>query len=412
MTGRKRKNTKYVMGLDVGTTKVCAIIGQQDDDSSLSVLGVGSTPSLGLKKGIVIDTDQTVESIQKAVQKASNIAGVEMHDLVVGIAGGHIQCHNSRASVEIVNPSRGVTRSDIVRVNSRAKALAMPVDREILHSIPQEYVTDSGPVKNPKGQVTTKLEVNVHIVTAAVTSVQNLMRCVKQAGYNTNGILLESIASSEAILHEEEKELGVLLIDLGGGTTDIAIFSRGHIRYSGVIPLGGDNITNDIAYILKISLFDAENVKKKYGCAMASLTRPEEIFTVTKVVNDKKETVKRQELADIIEARLEEIFHLVRERINATSVHDKFYAGVVITGGSALIEGITELGEKVFECPCRVGIPHGLKGMTSVVSSPIYATGIGLMRHGFTDALNQPPDGNGLYDWIQKNLLRLLSFFK
>ncbi|HQH13249.1 MAG TPA: cell division protein FtsA, partial [Candidatus Sumerlaeota bacterium] len=240
---KERINRKYVMGLDVGTTKVCAIIGEQDPDGSLSILGVGSTPSLGLKKGIVIDTDQTIESIQKAIQKAVSVAGIESHDLVVGIAGGHIQSHDSRASVEIVNVTGGVRRRDIVRVNERAKALAMPVDREILHSIPQEYSTDSGPVKNPMGQVTTKLEVNVHIVTASVTSVQNLMKCIKQAGYNTNSILLESIASSESILLPQEKEMGVLLLDIGGGTTDLAIFSRGHIRYSGVIPLGGDNIT-------------------------------------------------------------------------------------------------------------------------------------------------------------------------
>ena len=409
---KERINRKYVMGLDVGTTKVCAIIGEQDPDGSLSILGVGSTPSLGLKKGIVIDTDQTIDSIQKAIQKAVSVAGIESHDLVVGIAGGHIQSHNSRASVEIVNVAGGVRRRDIVRVNERAKALAMPVDREILHAIPQEYSTDSGPVKNPLRQVTTKLEVNVHIVTASVTSVQNLMKCIKQAGYNTNSILLESIASSEAILLPQEKEMGVLLLDIGGGTTDLAIFSRGHIRYSGVIPLGGDNITNDIAFGLKISPFDAENAKKKYGCAMTHLVRPEESFSVTQIVNNKKVTIKRQKMADIIEARMEEIFHLSKERINSFSVNEKSYAGVVITGGSALIEGIAELGEKAFECPCRVGYPNSLKGMASVVSSPIYATGLGLVRHGFSDVLNQPPNGSSLYEWIKDNMIKFIGFFK
>ena len=409
---RRRKRSRYIIALDVGTTKVCAIIGQEEIDGSFTILGVGTNPSLGLKKGVVIDIEQTVASIRKAVEKAARMAGREVHELVVGIAGEHIKCRNSRGSVEIVNPDRGVTPSDIIRVTEKARALSMPVSREILHSIPQEYITDGGPVKNPYGQVTSKLEVNMHIVTAGVTPVQNLIRCIKQGGYNASDLLLQSIASSQAILSEEEKELGVLLLDIGGGTSDVAIYSGGHIRFSGVVPFGGDNITSDVAKGLKISLFDAENIKKKYGCALASLVPPEETFSVNQAVSNKKVSVRRQKLADMIEARLEEIFHMVQERIKATPFRDKFFAGVVLTGGSALIDGITDLGEKVFECPCRVGVPQGLKGLTSVISSPIYSTSVGLVQHGFCDALNQPPNGRGLVGWVRNVLVKILDFFR
>jgi len=407
----KRRKVKYVIGLDVGTTKVCSIIGEESN-GSFNILGVGTTPSLGIKKGIVIDIEQTIASIQKAIEKASRMAGREVHEIIIGIAGGHIQCHNSRASVEIVNPERGVTRNDIIRVTERAKTLSMPVDREILHLIPQEYITDNGPVKNPFGQVSTRLEVKVHVVTAAVTAVQNLIRCVKQGGFSTSDILLQSIASAEAILEEDEKELGVLLLDIGGGTTDVAIINNGHIRYSGVIPYGGDNLTKDIAQGLRISLFDAENIKKKYGCAISSQVRPEESFSVMQVVNHKKNTIARNKLSDIIEARLEEIFKLVIESIKSSASREKYFAGVVLTGGTTLLEGIAELGEKVFECPCRVGVPYGLKGMSSVISSPIYSTGVGLVQHGFSDALNQPPNGKGLYEWTKNALIRILDIFR
>lgn len=413
ISSEKAKTKKSViLGLDVGTTKVCAIIGEEDENGNLTILGVGSTISQGLKKGIVIDINQTTESIKAAVEKAVRMAGREIKDLLVGIAGGHIQCFNSRASVEIINPEKGVTRSDISRVVQRAKALAMPLDREILHVIPQEYVIDSGPVKNPLGQVTTKLEVNVHIITAAVTSIQNLIRCVDLGGYNTVGILLESIASAHSILTPEDKELGVLLLDIGGGTTDVAIFSRGHVRYSGVVAYGGDNVSADIAYGLKITPLDAENVKKKYGCALRSLVRPEETFNVTQAVSHKQASFNRQFLSEIIEARLEEIFQMVKERITSAPTRDKFFSGVVITGGSALIEGIGELGEKVFECPVRVGFPKGLKGMTGVINSPIYSTGVGLVQHGFSDALNQPPNGKGLFKWVRNRMMRLLVYLK
>ncbi len=400
------------MGLDVGTTKVCAIIGEQDADGVLSILGVGTTPSEGLKKGIVIDIKQTVDSIQKAVQKAQRMAGREICQVIVGIAGGYIQCSCSRASVEIINPARGVSPDDVQRVVERSKVLGMPVDREILHAIPQEYYTDSGPVINPLGQITSKLEVTTHIITASVTSIQNLVRCVNTAGYNTTAILLEAIASAHAILLPQDRELGVLILDIGGGTTDVAVFSRGHIRYSGVIPHGGDNITNDIAYGLKISSFDAENVKKKHGCGMVSMVRPDETFSVKQVLTEKSVTFKRQFLANIIEARLEEIFHLVKESIQVSPVRDKNFAGVVVTGGTALIEGIAELAEKVFECPAHMGVPRGLKGMTGVTTSPIYATGIGLVKHGFLDALNQPLKGRGLFNKITRAMSQLLVNFK
>lgn len=379
-----KKRQKYITGLDIGTTKICAIIGQIDDDGQLAVLGVGSNPSQGLKKGMVIDIEMTVDSIQKAVHKAREMAGVDVKEVFVGIAGGHITSQNSKGSIEVQNPVRGVTETDRQRVLERARQIVLPKDVEIIDSIPQEYVCDGQPgIKNPVGMSCATLEARVHLVLAAVTSASNIVRCINLAGLRPRDILLESLASALAILSDNEKDLGVLLIDIGGGTSDVAVFTGGAVKYSGVIPLGGDNITNDIAYGLKVSRYDAENVKKKYASALVDTVDADEVIDVSDVLTNTQQSASRRFLCEIAEARLEQIFMMTKQMIENSPVRNKIYAGVVLTGGTSLMHGITQLAERIFEMPAKVGIPQGLKGMSGVVSSPIYSTGIGLVLHGF-----------------------------
>lgn len=391
--GRKARKPRIVTGLDVGTTKVCALIGQPDEDGEMRILGVGSSPSHGLKKGIVVDIDRTIQSIQHAVNKAEQMAGVSVRDAYVGIAGAHIMSQNSRAMIEISNPLRGASKHDIARVIERAKAIAVPLDREIIHVIPQEFCCDDqGGYDYPENVACSKLEVCVHLVLAAVTSAQNLVRSVNQAGFRANGLLLEAIASATAILSTSEKDLGVLLLDIGGGTSDIVLYSEGSIKYSGVVPWGGDNVTNDIARVLKVSRFDAENIKKKYGSALAEEIDPNETFDITGVFHSKRLRFSRRKLAAVIQARLEEIFELVLQQIQTHAPHSREYSGVVLTGGTALIPGIDTLAEQFFHVPVKIGAPQGMKGMASIVSSPIYSTGVGLLYHGQSDNTS---DGTG-----------------
>jgi len=403
---RKSSKTRIVTGLDVGTTKVCALIGQADENSHLRILGVGNSPSHGLRKGIVVDIERTVQSIQQAVSKAEQMAGVTVRDVYVGIAGAHIISLNSRAMIEIGNPLRGVSRSDVERVIERAKVIAVPLDREIIHVIPQEFICDEqGGYQDPEGVACTKLEVRVHLVLAAVTAVQNLLRCVSQAGFSTSAIMLEAIASATAILSDSEKDLGVLLLDVGGGTTDIVLYSDGGIKYSGVVPYAGDNITNDIAHALKVSRHDAENIKKKYGCALADSVDPNETFDVTGVFQSKRMCVSRRQLAAVVQSRCEEIFELVQRQIETAAQRPKIFSGVVLTGGTALIPGLAEMAESFFGLPVKVGAPQGMQGMASVVASPIYSTGVGLLLHGLN---THPPRGAGNGRTLRR-ILKMLS---
>lgn len=382
---RRRGNatrTQIFTGLDVGTTKMCAIIGQVEPDGHLTILGVGSTPSVGLRRGIVIDMEETIESIRSAIRKAEEIAHVAIHDVFVGIAGGHIQSHNSTGMVEIKSPTRGISKADIRRVLDRARGLQIPVEREIIHVIPQRFLIDDGPTLNPEGFSSTRLEAEVLIVTAAVTSAQNIVRAVNQAGYRCTSIYLEPLASSLAILSEKEKDLGAIMVDIGGGTSDVAIWVDGAVRFTGVVPFGGDSITEDIAKGLKISRYDAENLKKRYGHAVASKINPEEDLEVPNVLTDRPERISRRFLCEIIQSRVEEILLMTKQMIEATPLGDKVYGGVVLTGGCALLEGIDDVAVKIFDMPAKVGVPSGLGGMSGVVSSPIYSTGVGLVLYG------------------------------
>jgi cell division protein FtsA len=407
-----RRRQRHITGLDIGTTKICAIIGQMTKEGDLTIQGFGSVPSMGLRRGVVIDIDSTVESIQKAVDKAEEMSGVAARDVFVGIAGGHITSENSRGVVEITNPARGVTEADIARVLEKARSVAMPIDREIIHCVPQEYIVDdeSG-IQNPIGLAGARLEVRCHVVTAAITSAQNIVRCVNQAGFRTADVMLESLASSIAVLDDNQRDLGVLLLDVGGGTTDIAIYTDGAIKFSGVVPFGGDNITHDIATVLKMSRYDAENVKKKCGCAWSADVTADEEFESPGFIDPRRANRSRRFLAEVIQSRTEEIFKLARQQVERTPYADRLVAGVVLTGGSALMEGITDVAEAIFDLPARVGAPQNLKGMSGVIASPIYSTGVGLVWHGLHAQSVRPFGKTNLFYRLVDKFKRFVDWY-
>jgi cell division protein FtsA len=372
-----------ITGLDVGTTKVCAIIAEQTPYGELNVIGVGTSPSRGLRKGVVVNIDSTVEAIKKAVGEAEAMAGVEVESVLAGVAGGHIRGVNSRGVVAVAGRDKEVSAADVDRALEAARALNLPPDREVIHVLPQTFVVDDQDgVREPIGMSGVRLEVEVHIVTGAVTSIQNVIRSVNRAGLTVQDIVLQPLASAEAILSPEEKELGVLLVDMGGGTTDVALFRDGAIWYTGVLALGGDHITNDIAVGLRTPTADAEQLKKQSGSALTALVREEETVEVPSVGGRKPRVLSRQILSEIVQPRVEEIFTLVVRDLTRAGLQDAPTAGVVVTGGTSLLEGVSELAERVFDLPVRRGIPDGVGGLAEVVRSPIYATGVGLALYG------------------------------
>jgi cell division protein FtsA len=374
---------QVVVGLDVGTTKICVIIAEIGPAGGLDVVGVGAAPSRGLRKGVVVNIDSTVEAIRKAVGEAEQMAGVEVSAVYAGVAGGHIRGVNSRGVVAVSGKNREVSASDIERALEAAKAINLPQDREIIHALPQTFVVDDQDgVREPLGMSGVRLEVEVHIVTGAVTSVQNVVRSVNRAGLSVQDIVLEPLASAEAVLWPDEKELGALLIDIGGGTTDVALFREGAIWHTTILPLGGDHITNDIAVGLRTPSVDAEELKKRYGCALTSLVRDEETIDVPSVGGRKPRQLSRQILSEIIQPRVEEIFTLVARDLMKSGFQDAATAGVVVTGGTSIMEGVADLAERVFDQPVRLGAPSDLGGLADVVRSPIFATGVGLALYG------------------------------
>ncbi len=374
------KSDNLVVGLDIGTTKVCAIVGEAFEDG-LSIIGIGSHPSKGLRKGVVVNIDSTVDSIRKAVEEAELMANCEISTVYAGIAGGHIKSFNSHGMVAVKD--REITEHDLRRVIDAAQAVAIPMDREVLHSLPQEFIIDDQDgIREPIGMSGVRLEAKVHIVTGAVTSAQNIIKCVNRAGLNVGDIVLEPLASSMAVLSDDEKELGVALLDIGGGTTDLAIFHEGGMKHSFVLALGGEHINNDIAVGLRTPNSDAERIKKKYGCAYAGICAMEEKIQVPSVGGRQPRELSRKILSDIIEPRMEEIFSLVRTEITRAGLEKTFPAGIVLTGGTSLLEGVPELAEEVFEIPARRGVPENVGGLMDVVGNPMYATGVGLVLYG------------------------------
>lgn len=377
------KDNGVIVGLDIGTTKVCAIVAEKNGNGVVDVIGLGHSPSRGLRKGVVVNIEATVDSIRRAVEDAELMAGVEIRSAFVGIAGGHIKGINSRGVIAIAGKNREVTRQDIERVIDAAKAVALPVDREVIHVLPQEFmIDDQGGIREPLGMTGTRLEAEVHIVTGAVASAQNIIKCANKAGLEVRDIVLQQLASSEATLTPEEKELGCILVDIGGGTTDVAVFVEGSVYHTAVLAVGGDLLTNDIAIGLRTPHPEAESLKRKYGCAMASMTRPDEKIEVPSVGGRRPRILSRQTLCEIIQPRLEELFSLVDREVRRAGYVGRVNGGVVVTGGSSIMEGVPELAEQVFDMPVRRGIPRGVGGLTDVIGSPMYATGVGLGLYG------------------------------
>lgn len=374
----------FVVGLDIGTTKICCIVGEVTEggpNPSIDIVGIGTAPSSGLRKGVVVNIDATVESITKAVEEAELMAGLEISSVYTGIAGGHIKSFNSTGIVAIKD--KEVTEQDVQRVIDGAKAVAIPLDREVIHIIPQEYmINGQDGIRDPIGMSGVRLEAKVHIVTGAVSSAQNIIKCANKSGLNVAEICLEPIASAEAVLSNDEKELGVVLVDIGGGTSDIAIFKDGAIVHTGVLAIGGNHITNDISVGLRTPQNEAEAIKIAHGCAMASMIGADESIEVPGVGGRKARVVPRRLLAEIIEPRVEEIFSLIHREVIKSGFHNAIAGGYVITGGSTLLEGMPELAEMIFEMPVKRGLPQNMGGLRDVVNSPKFATGVGLLKFG------------------------------
>ncbi|OFZ78217.1 MAG: cell division protein FtsA [Bdellovibrionales bacterium RIFOXYD1_FULL_53_11] len=398
----------FVVGLDIGTTKICCIVGEIAEGGPnpvIDIVGIGTAPSTGLRKGCVINIESTVESITKAVEEAELMAGVEISSVYTGIAGGHIKSFNSTGIVAVKD--REISENDVQRVIDAAKAVAIPLDREVIHIIPQEYIIDDQDgIRDPIGMSGVRLEAKVHIVTGAVSSAQNIIKCANKAGLNVAEICLEPIASSEATLLQDEKELGVVLVDIGGGTSDIAVFKDGAVVYTGVLAIGGNHITNDISVGLRTPQHEAEKIKIRYGCALSSLVKPDETIEVPGVGGRKPRVVARRFLAEIIEPRVEEIFSLIQREIMKSGYQDLLSGGIVITGGSALLEGMPELAEYIFEMPVKRGIPQGIGGLRDVVNSPKYATGVGLLKFGARKGIRSkfPIREKNIYDKVRGSM--------
>lgn len=376
------KRDELVVGLDIGTTKICAIVGEVGNDG-IDVVGIGTHPSKGLRKGVVVNIESTVTSIRKAVEEAELMAGCEITSAYAGIAGGHIKGLNSHGIVAIKD--REVNAQDVDRVIDAAQAVSIPLDREVIHVIPQQFIVDDQDgVRDPVGMSGVRLEAKVHIVTGAVTSAQNIIKCCNRAGLNVNDIVLQQLASSESTLSLDEKELGVALLDIGGGTTDIAIFSRGSIVHTAVLSLGGNQLTNDVAVGLRTPMHEAEKIKQRYGCCTAGIIHKDETIEVPSVGGRSPRVLSRQILAEILEPRMEEVYTLVQQEIARSGYEDMIAAGIVLTGGTSMLEGAMELAEQVFNLPVRRGTPRGIGGLVDVVKNPMYATGVGLVQLGST----------------------------
>ncbi len=374
------KKTHIVVGLDIGTHKICAVVGEQTEQGP-EVVGVGISPSLGLRKGVVINVEATMDGIRKAVAEAEIMAGCEINTVFVGIAGGHIRGFNSHGVVAIKN--REVTGADVERVIDGAKAVAIPMDREVLHVLPQEFaVDDQDGIQDPRGMAGVRLEASVHMVTGAVAAAQNIIKCCNGTGLNVADFVLEPLASADATLTKEEKEVGVALVDMGGGTTDIALFHGGSVKHTAVLSVGGNHLTSDIAAGLHAPMAAAEQLKQRFGCVETDLANRDEMLDVPSVGGRSPRSVSRQILCEIIEPRLEEVFHLVRREIGKSGYEDGLVSGIVMTGGTTLLPGIVRMAERLFDVPVRQGVPANVTGLVDVVSSPVYATGTGLLLHG------------------------------
>ena len=379
--GNNSKNSNIVVGLDIGTSKVVCIVGRKNDANKLEVISLGSYPSSGLKKGVVVNIEATTDAINKAVEQAQSIIEDKIKSIYVGVAGSHIKSINSQGIVGIKD--KEVKPFDIEKVIDSASSVSIPSDQEVLHVLPQEYVIDDQDgIKEPLGMSGVRLEARVHLVTCSNSALRNIEKCVKNCGLTVYGSVLEQLASSYSILSDDEKDLGVCLVDIGGGTTDIAIFNSGSIVHTGVIPIAGDQVTSDIAQALRTPTPQAEEIKQKHGCSVAEFTTDEESIEVPGVGGRPPRELSRRSLADIIEPRYVELFELIKAEITRNGFEDKIPAGIVFTGGTSKIEGVVELAESIFQTSVRLGIPTNFIGMEKILQNPIYSTSIGLVEHG------------------------------
>jgi len=400
-------DNKMIVGLDIGTSKIVAIVGAITPEGRLEIVGIGSHRSNGLKKGVVVNIESTVLSIQRAIEEAELMAGCQIHSVYAGIAGSHIRSLNSHGIVAIKD--REVFPQDLERVIDAAQAVAIPADQKILHILPQEFlIDDQDGVKEPLGMSGVRLEAKVHLVTCAVNAAQNIEKCIRRCGLEVEDIILEQLASSYAVLTEDEKELGVCVVDIGGGTTDIAIFTDGAIRHTGVIPIAGDQVTNDIAMALRTPTPNAEEIKIKYACALAKLTSPDETIKVPSVGDREPRDLSRQALAEVVEPRYDELFTLVQSELRRSGFEDLMAAGIVLTGGTSKMEGVIELAEEIFHMPVRLGAPQNIRGLTDIVNNPIYSTGVGLLLY----AMKQHQEGGRNHQHHKEHQGSLLTRLK
>jgi cell division protein FtsA len=382
------KREELIVGLDLGTTKICAVVGAVTPEG-IDIVGVGTHPSMGMRGGVVVNIDQTVQSIRKAIEEAELMAGCEINTVYAGVAGTHVQSVNSHGVIAV--KSREVTKADVERVLDAAKAVALPFDRQILHVLPQQFIVDDQEgIQEPVGMSGVRLEAKVHIVTGATSAIQNIIKCCSRAGLQVYEPIMESLASSESVLDPDEKQLGVALVDMGGGTTEVAVFLEHAIRYSAVVGLGGNHITSDISVGLRTSMEEAEKIKKTYGCTLVERVNSQDVIEVGTVGGQKPRQLAQSILAEIIEARVEEILKIVEWELVRSGYVESLNAGVVLTGGVALLPGIRELAERVFDMPVRIGIPYRFGGLGDVVQNPIYATATGLILYGWKNIQVKP----------------------
>lgn len=408
-----KEDDKLIVGLDIGTSKILAIVGEMGANGQVNIIGVGHHPSRGLKKGVVVNIESTVQSIQRAIEEAELMAGCQIHSVYAGIAGSHITSFNSHGIVAIKDKEVG--QGDIDRVIEAAQALAIPADQKVLHVLPQEFIIDKQEgIREPIGMCGVRLEAKVHIVTGAVSAAQNIVKCVRRCGLEVDNIILEQLASSMAVLTEDEKELGVCLVDIGGGTTDICVFTDGAIRHTAVIPIAGDQVTNDIAVALRTPMQHAEEIKKQYGCALTQLAQSDETIEVPSVGDRAPRTLARQTLTEVIEPRIEELYTLVASELRRSGFEDLVGSGIVVTGGSAKLQGMVELAEEVFHMPVRLGIPQNIAGLTGVVENPMYSTGVGLVQFGaqHREGVGYTRSGAGVSDNFAGIWQRMRNWFQ
>jgi len=390
----KRTDKNIIVGLDIGTSKVVAVVGEVGQDNEIEIIGIGSHPSRGLKKGVVVNIESTVQSIQRAVEEAELMAGVEIDSVFAGIAGSHVSSLNSHGIVPIKDGE--VSHADVERVIDAARAVAIPADQKILHILPQEFIIDNQEgIHDPAGMSGVRLEARVHMVTGAVSAAQNIVKCVRRCGLEVEDLILEQLASSYSVLEDDEKDLGVCLVDIGGGTTDIAVFTGGSIRHTAVIPIAGDQVTNDIAVALRTPTQHAEEIKLKYACALTQLASADETIELPSIGDRPPRRLSRQTLAEVVEPRYEELLTLIQAELRRSGYEDLVAGGVVLTGGSSKMEGLIDLAEEVFHMPVRLGIPQYVTGLVDVVRNPIHATGVGLLLFGYRNRAMHVPELSG-----------------